>query len=121
MRNTESFTSVFLHRDPIDMRKGLNGLLEIIQSSEMGALKSNSLFVFSGKRRDSVKAVYFDRTGFCLWIKRLEADTFKWPKKEETEVVILSAQQLSFLLEGYDLAMMKPMKHFKNIDFETII
>lgn len=117
MRALESFLSVSLYRDPVDMRKGIYGLLEIVQAAGMGDFKGNHLFIFSGKRRDVVKMVYFDRSGFCMWIKRLEEDRFKWPRVHEDNVVILTPQQLQFLLDGYDIRKMKP---FEQISFDRI-
>jgi transposase len=117
MRQTGSFSQVFLHRDPVDMRKGINGLLAIIQIAQMGDWKSNALFVFCGKRRHTLKVLYFDRTGFCLWMKRIERDRFRWPKSEQN-VVKMSPEQLDFLLEGYDLSKMKP---FAKLQIEGII
>lgn len=66
MRAPSEFTNVFIHRERVDMRKGINGLSEIVQLAEMGELMGRNLFVFSGKRKDSIKILYFDRSGFCL-------------------------------------------------------
>ena len=68
MRDVKSFTAIHIHRDPVDMRRGINGLSEIVQNSAMGALDTASLFVFHGKRRDTVKILYFDRSGFAMWV-----------------------------------------------------
>jgi len=55
VRDIESFTSVFIHREPVGMRCGINGLSEIVQLANMGSIKENHLFVFCGKRRNSIK------------------------------------------------------------------
>lgn len=117
MKSYREFSAIYLHRDPIDMRKGLNGLLAHVQSAQMGVIKANSVFVFCGRRKNSIKAVYFDHSGFCLWMKRLELDRFKWPKADSQGVVHLSADQFGYLLSGFDLSAMKP---FKKVDFERI-
>ncbi len=62
------------------------------------------LFVFCGRRRDLIKVLYFDSSGFCLWLKRLEKDKFPWPKKLDSEVVSLTPSQFAWLLEGYDIS-----------------
>ena len=54
--------------------------------------------------------LYWDKTGFALWLKRLEKSRFKWPKNINKDVVELDNQQLSWLLEGYDIAKLKPHK-----------
>ena len=117
MKGAADFTSVFIHREPVDMRRGINGLCDIIQSAAMGDLNSRNLFVFSGKRRHSIKILYFDKSGFCLWQKRLEKDRFPWPKKETGHVVIITPEQLSWLLDGYDVWKMKA---FSSVEFERV-
>ncbi len=117
MRAVNSFEKVFIHRDPVDMRKGINGLCEIVQF-EMGLdFKGRYLFVFSGRRKDRMKILYFDRSGYCLWQKRLEKENFPWPRKSTEEVVHISTEQMSWLLEGYDIWKMKP---FEELSFELV-
>jgi transposase len=117
MRAVESFTSVFIHKEPVDMRRGINGLSEIVELAEMGSLKGNHLFVFCGKRRNSIKLLYFDKSGFALWQKKLEGDRFPWPKKIEEEIVEISSEQMAWLLEGYDVWKMRP---FAELQFERV-
>lgn len=97
--------------------KAINGLSGIVESAGMGELMGPNLFVFSGKRRDVIKVLYFDRSGFALWQKRLERDKFSWPKKFPDEVVHLSPEQFAWLLDGYDVWKMKPFAelHFKRV------
>ena len=117
MKSPSDFKKVFIHRDAVDMRKAINGLSEIVQSSGMGNLMEPHLFVFSGRRRNTIKILYFDLSGFCLWQKRLEQDKFPWPKKLADEVVVVTPEQLSWLLEGYDVWKMKPFNH---LHFEKV-
>jgi transposase len=117
MKDVKFFDSVFIHRDPVDMRKGINGLSEIIEMAEIGSLFGRHLFVFCGRRRDLIKVLYFDRSGFALWQKRLERDKFPWPKKSDCTVVHLSPEQFTWLLDGYDVWKMRP---FAEINFERV-
>jgi transposase len=117
MKSPQSFKNVFIHRDPIDMRNAINGLSEIVQQACMGNLMEPHLFVFTGKRRHLIKILYFDKSGFCLWQKRLEVDKFPWPKKSTDTVVTITPDQLSWLLEGYDVWKMKP---FSKLHFEKV-
>jgi transposase len=73
--------------------------------------------VFTGRRRNTIKILYFDKSGFCLWQKRLEQDKFPWPKKISDPVVEVTPAQLSWLLEGYDVWKMKP---FSKLYFEKV-
>jgi transposase len=97
---------VYLHRDAVDGRKNINGLALLVEQEMKLDPFGAALFVFSNRRRDRVKILLWERTGFWLMIKRLEADRFKWPK--DAEVVTLSVEQLHWLLSGIDLSAMQP-------------
>jgi transposase len=97
---------VYLHREPVDGRKAINGLALLVEQALGLDPFAPALFVFSNRRRDRIKILLWERTGFWLMIKRLEADRFKWPK--DAEVVTLSVEQLHWLLAGIDLAAMRP-------------
>lgn len=117
MKDIKSFQSVLIHREPVDMRRGITGLCEIVQNINMGELMGKHLFVFCGKRRHSIKVLYFDRSGFALWQKRLEKDRFPWPRKLSDSVVSLTAEQFEWLLEGYDIWK---MRRFSELKFEKV-
>jgi len=109
MKAPSSFDRVYLHRTPVDMRRGIDGLCDIVASSGMGDLSTGkNLFVFTGRRRHSIKVLYLGKGGFCLWQKRLEEDRFPWPKNMTDDVVHLEPEQLAWLLDGYDIWKMKP-------------
>lgn len=92
---------VFLHPGTTDMRKAVNGLSDLVQSAMAHDPFSGALFLFCGKTRKLIKAIYWDRNGFCLWQKRLERDRFPWPDTEEA-VRELSEEELWMLLDGID-------------------
>lgn len=117
MKAPTSFDKIFIHRDPVDMRRGINGLCDLVHASQMGDLSGKNLFVFSGRRRNSVKVLYFDRSGFCLWQKRLETELFPWPKKSTLEIVDITPEQFSWLLDGMDVWR---VKKFSEIKFERV-
>lgn len=108
MIRLNSFTKIYLYRGVMDMRKQIRGLSSFVQNEIKLNPFERYLFVFSGKRRRSVKILYWDRTGFCLWQKLLEKDRFIWPKEKDHSCVEMNADQLLFLLEGYDIWKMKP-------------
>jgi len=66
-------------------------------------LFSGDLFAFCNRRRDLVKILYWSENGFCIWMKRLETDIFKWPDSEE-EVMEVNRVALGWLLHGLDLS-----------------
>lgn len=112
MKALTEFQGVFLHRDPVDGRKAINGLSEIVEQAQMGELSGPHLFVFCGKRRDVIKILYFDKSGFALWQKRLEQAKFPWPKKHDDAILRLTPEQMQWLLDGYDVWKMKPFEKF---------
>lgn len=118
MKDVKSFEGIFIHRDPVDMRKGINGLSEVVQLAEMGELTGSYLFVFAGRRRDLIKILYFDKTGFAMWQKRLEKARFPWPKKQNGEVIRVSPEQMAWLLDGYNIWKMRP---FETLNFEKVV
>jgi transposase len=117
VKSVSDFQGVFIHRDPVDMRKAINGLSAIVEEAKMGQLMGLYLFVFSGRRRNTIKVLYFDRSGFALWQKRLEVDKFAWPKKHGDDVVHISTEQFQWLLDGYDIWKMRP---FKELHFDQV-
>lgn len=116
MKSAHDFKKIFIHRDPIDMRKQINGLSEVVDAAKMGNFMEPHLFVFTGRRRDLIKVLYFDRSGFALWMKRLEKDKFPWPRKHTDLVVSITPEQFAWLLDGYDIWKMRPFEelHFEN-------
>jgi len=89
-----------------DMRKAINGLSILVESRmELDPL-SGQIFVFSNRRRNMIKILYWDNNGFCLWQKRLEKHKFIWPESG-VEVMELEHRQLKWLLEGLDISNMQ--------------
>ena len=84
MRAISDFQGVFLHRDPVDGRKAINGLSEIVEAAQMGVLQGPNLFVFCGKRRDVIKILYFDKSGFALWQKGRSSKSSPGPRPRRT-------------------------------------
>ena len=85
-----------------DMRKSINGLAQLVEEHLRLDLFTGNLFAFCNRKRDRVKIIYWDRNGFCLWMKRLEKEIFRWPESEK-EVIEISQTALGWLLHGLDL------------------
>lgn len=99
---------VYLHREPVDFRKAINGLVLIIEQEMELSPYAQALFLFCNRQRDKLKVVYWDETGFCLWYKRLEQAKFAWPRKLDDAVVELTEEQFHWLLRGFDITRMQP-------------
>jgi transposase len=86
---------------PVDFRKGAEGLATLVRERMLADPFSGAVYVFRAKRADRVKLIYWDGTGVCLFAKRLEDGTFRWPNVQDG-VMRLSAAEFSALLEGLD-------------------
>jgi transposase len=96
---------VYLHRQPIDFRLNINGLALMVEKALGFDPFAASVYVFSNRRRNRVKILGWDRNGFWLLLKRLEQDRFTWPSEET--VPMLTVEQLHWLLEGIDIAVVQ--------------
>lgn len=104
---------VYLHRAPVDFRKQINGLAVLVsESMQLDAFKPG-LFVFTNSARNRIKVLYWDAQGFCLWLKRLEKHRFVWPLQLEADVISLTADQLNWLIGGYDIFRFAPHEALK--------
>lgn len=104
---------VYLHREAVDFRKAINGLSLIVETAMNQSIFDGGLFVFCNKKRDKLKILYWDNTGFCLWHKRLEQDKFMWPKKHDDAIIHWSNEQLNWLLRGFNVSQIKPHNPLK--------
>ncbi len=103
----------YVARERIDLRKAYDGLGLLVQESlEMDPL-SGYLFVFFNKNLDKMKALYWDRNGFCIWQKRLEKGKFRIPSILNSHWEI-SFQELQFLLAGIDLRRLPLQVDYRN-------
>ncbi len=109
MRPANDLPLVYLCRDAVDFRKGINGLAVLAEETLQLDPISDQLFVFSNRNRNRIKILYWEHNGFCLWQKRLERDRFAWPRDDEA-LVTLTGKQLNWLLDGVDLWALRPHK-----------
>ena len=108
MRMFVDVPAVYLHRAPVDFRQSINGLSSIVEGAMQLAPFSGAVFVFCNRRRDKLKILYWDRSGFALWYKRLEEAKFHWPRRWPDAVITLCEAQLDWLLAGYDITCLQP-------------
>lgn len=100
--------NIYLHREVVDFRKSINGLLLIVEQSMSLDSMNSSLFVFCCKSRNKLKILYWDSNGYCLWYKRLEQAKFHWPKHLENDVISFTSEQLDWLLRGLNIKHLTP-------------
>ena len=91
-----------------DLRRGIDGLAELVRQQFRLNPFSNTLFLFCGRKRDRIKALYWEGNGFLLLYKRLEQGVYQWPRSE-SEARELTPQQYRWLMEG--LKVDQPKAH----------
>ena len=97
-----------------DLRRGIDGLAGIVQHQFRLDPFSNALFLFCGRKRDRIKALYWEGNGFLLLYKRLEQGVYQWPRNEN-EVRALTPQQYRWLMEGLKVDQPKAHRDVRNI------
>ncbi len=118
MRPSNALPAVYLCRDIVDFRKGINGLAVLVEEALQHDPFSEQLFVFCNAKRDKIKILYWERNGFAMWQKKLETDKFPWPRHVDQEVLALSGRELNWLLDGIDVFAMKP---HETISYESVL
>ncbi|MBD3339136.1 MAG: IS66 family insertion sequence element accessory protein TnpB [Candidatus Lokiarchaeota archaeon] len=98
----------YLYSQPTDMRKSFDGLSGIVTNARLGNPTSGDVYVFVNRRRDRMKLLVWERTGFWLFYKRLEKGTFQIPPHSADQKTIeLSYDVLMMLVEGIDITHIK--------------
>jgi transposase len=106
---------VYVCLTPCDMRKSFDSLHALVREYlELDAFAGH-LFVFTSRRKDRVKILYWDRDGFAVWSKRLEEGAYAVPfgdadgeRRRE-----ITAQELGALLSGIDLSTARRRKQYR--------
>lgn len=105
MRSVVEFPEVYLRTGVSDMRLGVDRLAEKVQEELKRSVIGGGLYVFISRSRRKIKLLYWDRDGYALWIKRLEAGVFRIEKVDGYEK--LTGVDLGELLQGIDFSRIK--------------
>lgn len=104
MLTLPSSVRVYLAAQPVDLRRGHDGLVAIVRSTWRLNPFEGHLFVFLGRRLDRVKILVWDRNGFVLYYKRLSQGRFRMPSIPAGATrVEMDATTLAMLLDGIDV------------------
>jgi len=111
-----SFSSafrIFLAIEPADMRKGFDGLSQLVRDRIAQDPLSGHLFVFRNKRGDRLKLLYWDGDGLAIWYKRLERGSYRFPAVTGTgDGVEIRAADFAMILDGVDLESVKRQQRY---------
>lgn len=110
-----SKVTIYIRPGVTDMRKAINGLSVIVAEQMASDPLSGSVYLFCNRERRILKCLYWDRTGFCLWQKRLEKHRFPWPNDEQAARQ-LSIDELRMLLAGIDF-----FRAHQEVSYSTVL
>jgi transposase len=114
---------ILLAVEPCDMRKGFDMLAAIVRDAFGEDPLSGHLFVFRSRRGDRLKMLWWDRDGYAIWMKRLEAGTFRMPAFDSTASssrVELPRRELMMMLEGIDPKIVRKSRRFTCASAERV-
>lgn len=101
----------YLYKLPTDMRKGHDGLCGLVINELQSNPHTGDVFIFINKRQTHIKLLYWDRTGFVIYYKRLESGTFELPDCKTNQIEI-AREDLMMILEGISLKKAIKRKRF---------
>jgi transposase len=107
---------VYLCLSPCDMRRSFDGLHALVRDHLQLDPFAGHLYLFANRRKDRLKILYWDRSGFAIWAKRLEAGVFAIPSGEEAGSTRfeITVEELGALLSGIDLQQANRRKRYRH-------
>ena len=107
---------VYLHREAVDFRLGINGLAMLVEQAMQLDPFARAVFAFHNRRCNRIKLLLYDQTGFWLLFKRLEKDRFTWPRRAQANIE-LTTEQLHWLLEGIAVEAVRrhPARQYQHV------
>jgi transposase len=108
---------IYLHTEPIDMRKSFDGLFGVIKNDFQLDVRNGGLFMFLNQRRNRIKLMYWDRDGIAIWQKRLERGCFQRPlRSTDGKHLVVEPAELQWILTGIELSSIKMRKRYVTPD-----
>jgi transposase len=105
---------VYLCLSPTDMRRSFDGLHALVRDHLQLDAFAGHLYIFSHRRKDRLKVLYWDLDGFAVWAKRLEAGSFAIPTGEPGSTQIeITTEELGALLSGIDMEQVTRHKRYR--------
>ena len=109
LRPSRRFPEIYLYREPVDFRKQAHGLALIVEQELGHSPFTGALYAFTNRQRNKIKCLMWEDNGFVLYYKALAEERFKWPGPGD-ELMALSGEQINWLLDGYDITLLKGHK-----------
>jgi len=105
-------TKIYIALDPIDMRKGFDGLYGLVRDHLCQDPLSGHLFLFTNRPHTRLKVLVWDGSGLWVCAKRLERGRFSWPASNGSRSVTMRPEELAMLINGMDLKQAHPRKNW---------
>jgi transposase len=106
-------TKIYLGTEPVDMRKGFEGLFGLVRDQFGQDPLSGHLFLFTNRTHTRLKALVWDGSGLWVCAKRLERGRFHWPQTTtDARTVLMRPEELAMLVNGMDLAQARPRRNW---------
>ena len=117
LRPAYDIPAIYLYRDAVDFRKQAHGLAVLVEQKLGHNPFSGTLYAFTNRQRNKIKCLFWEDNGFVLYYKALAEEKFKWPNASD-ELVQLTGEQMNWLLDGYDISLLKGHKklHYESIN-----
>ena len=109
LRPSYQLPEIYLYREPIDFRKQSNGLALLVELELGHSPFCGALYAFTNRQRNKIKCLMWEDNGFVLYYKALAEEKFKWPSPAD-ELMSLTGEQINWLLDGYDISLLKGHK-----------
>ncbi len=117
MINLDKIKHVYISSDFTDLRKSIDGLALIVETTFKLDVFEEALFIFCNRDKNKLKILHFDN-GFWLYYRRLEQGKFKWPSAETNAIYTLTFDELKWLVNGHELRLKESkFKEIKRADF----
>lgn len=111
---------IFVATEATDLRKSYDGLAALVEGTFGHSLFAGDAFVFVNRRATQVRVLYWDRDGYCIWMKRLESGTFRRAAAADGQALIeVDVGELMMLLEGIDAPVVKRRKRYRRAEAHT--
>ena len=113
LNNASCFKKVFIATGYSDLRRGLEGLSNIIRFQfHLDPYDKDTLYLFCGRRNDRIKGLLWEGDGFLLVYKRLYNGAFRWPRNRK-EVMEITPEQYRMLMQGFEVIARHPIEEIK--------
>lgn len=114
LNNASGFKKVYIATGYPDLRRGLEGLANIIRFQfQLDPYDRDTLYLFCGKRNDRIKGLLWEGDGFLLLYKRLDNGGFNWPRTQQ-EALEISPDQYRLLMQGFEIVAKHPIQQISS-------